>query len=208
MRRTKAEAEETRLKLLDAAEQLFFEHGPAAVSMEKIALAAGMTRGAIYWHFANKADLLRELHDLIPLPGEEMFRRALQDKHDDPLALFLHVARECLEIIAGDPRRQRIYTILSRCDYRGEFLTVLERERETNLRQYNQLVALFELAREKRILNPIWPPEAAAKTTFWMLSGLLSEWLKDRDAFDLVGNGNETLNALFDSFRVRLTPGP
>lgn len=201
MRRTKAEAEETRLKLLDVAEQLFFDNGPASVTFEKIAATAGVTRGAIYWHFANKADLLRSLLDLIPLPAEEMFARALEDKHDDPLTLLYSVAVECLRIIAGDPRRQRIYTILFRCDYRGEFLSVLERERETSLRQYNQLVDLFELAKEKGILSSVWMPDAAAKTVHWLITGLLSDWLKDRKAFDLCRNGEEVLATLFQSFR-------
>lgn len=44
-------------KLLDAAEQLFVQHGIANVSLEKVAARAGLTRGAIYWNFADKEDL-------------------------------------------------------------------------------------------------------------------------------------------------------
>jgi len=202
MRKTKAGAEETRMKLLETAEHLFFEHGPAAVTFDKIALSAGMTRGALYWHFANKADLLRALLDLAPLPAEEVMERALEERHDDPLTLLQQVVIECLGIIANDPRRQRIYTILYRCDYRGEFLSVLERERETNLREYRQLVALFELAQEKALLSPRWTAQAAAKTLYWLLGGILSDWLKDRSTFDLVSNTQEVLENLFRSFRA------
>lgn len=190
------------MKLLEAAELLFFEHGPAAVTFDKIAQSAGLTRGALYWHFANKADLLRALLDLAPLPAEEVLERALEERHDDPLTLLQQVVMQCFRIIASDPRRQRIYTILFRCDYRGEFLSVLERERETNRREYTQLVALFELAQDKGLLNASWTPQAAAKTVYWLLGGILSDWLKDRDAFDLVGNAQEVLDNLFRSFRV------
>jgi len=61
MRRTKEEAEETRQQLLRAALSLFGEKGFAATRLSEIATVAGMTRGAIYWHFKNKEDLFLEL---------------------------------------------------------------------------------------------------------------------------------------------------
>ena len=62
VRRTKADAEATRLSLLDAAEQLFQARGVSRTSLNDIATAAGTTRGAIYWHFKDKADLLSLIH--------------------------------------------------------------------------------------------------------------------------------------------------
>jgi AcrR family transcriptional regulator len=43
--------------LLDAARELFLTQGYVAVSMQQIAEAAGMTKGAPYYHFKNKEDL-------------------------------------------------------------------------------------------------------------------------------------------------------
>ena len=57
MRRTKAEAEETRQAILAAAERVFFKKGVANSSLDEVAAAAGVTRGAIYWHFSSKTDL-------------------------------------------------------------------------------------------------------------------------------------------------------
>ncbi|OBX33695.1 HTH-type transcriptional repressor BepR [Halomonas elongata] len=71
-RRTKAEAEATREALLDAAEEVFFEKGVACTSLEQIARHAGMTRGAVYWHFRNKADLFRAMLDRVRMPFEEL----------------------------------------------------------------------------------------------------------------------------------------
>ncbi|MBV5333220.1 TetR family transcriptional regulator, partial [bacterium] len=56
-RKTKEEAQETRKAILDAAETVFQERGVSRTSLAEIATAAGVTRGAIYWHFANKAEL-------------------------------------------------------------------------------------------------------------------------------------------------------
>ena len=56
-RRTKEDAEATRNKLLDAAAEVFFAKGVAGASLSEVAQAAGLTRGAIYWHFKDKVDL-------------------------------------------------------------------------------------------------------------------------------------------------------
>lgn len=55
--------EATRSALLQAARQLFAERGYAAVPADEIARAAGVTRGALYHHFADKKDLFRALHE-------------------------------------------------------------------------------------------------------------------------------------------------
>ena len=65
-RKTKQEAEITRNAILNAAIQVLLTRGIARTHLDDIAREAGLTRGAIYWHFANKADLLNTLwKDLI-----------------------------------------------------------------------------------------------------------------------------------------------
>ncbi len=61
MRRTKAEALQTREKILDTALLLFDELGYSKTSLSAVAKQAGMTRGAIYWHFQNKEEILNAL---------------------------------------------------------------------------------------------------------------------------------------------------
>src|SRR3546814_1649852 len=62
LRRTKEEALETRESILDAAERIFFERGVSRTTLDQIARAASVTRGAVYWHFQNKSDLRSEEH--------------------------------------------------------------------------------------------------------------------------------------------------
>jgi TetR/AcrR family acrAB operon transcriptional repressor len=61
MRRTKEEAALTRQAILDAALHIFGSKGYSATRLEDIAQAAGVTRGAVYWHFENKAQLYKTL---------------------------------------------------------------------------------------------------------------------------------------------------
>jgi AcrR family transcriptional regulator len=59
VRRTAADAEQTRRTILATARASFAEHGFSAASTTAIARAAGVTRGALYHHFADKTELFR-----------------------------------------------------------------------------------------------------------------------------------------------------
>jgi len=58
MRRTKEEAEATRQQLMDVALKVFSARGYSTARLSDIAAEAGVTRGAVYWHFKNKQGLL------------------------------------------------------------------------------------------------------------------------------------------------------
>jgi AcrR family transcriptional regulator len=59
VRRTAAEAEQTRRAIVTAARAAFAQQGFAAASTTAIGAAAGVTRGALYHHFADKTELFR-----------------------------------------------------------------------------------------------------------------------------------------------------
>jgi AcrR family transcriptional regulator len=68
-RMTRAESKErTRQRLLAEAQRLFRERGYAATSLEQIAEAAEVTKGAIYGHFASKEDLMLSALEAAPAP--------------------------------------------------------------------------------------------------------------------------------------------
>lgn len=72
VRRTAAQAAETRRDLTHAAAQVFGECGFAGATLEQIAERAGVTRGALYHHFDDKADIydavLRQEADRVLTP--------------------------------------------------------------------------------------------------------------------------------------------
>lgn len=61
MRRTKEAALETRAKILESALDIFSEKNFSNASLTEIAANVGLTKGALYWHFRNKNDLLLRL---------------------------------------------------------------------------------------------------------------------------------------------------
>jgi AcrR family transcriptional regulator len=86
VRRTQEQrSEATRSALMAAARTLFAERGYARVGTEEIVRAAGVTRGALYHHFATKAELLEAVY--VEIEGElteKIVAGALSGK--DPLA--------------------------------------------------------------------------------------------------------------------------
>lgn len=72
-RKTPEEAAHTRQDIISAGARVFCRDGIAGATLEAIALEAGVTRGAIYWHFDGKQGLLQALLNAQPSP----FERAL-----------------------------------------------------------------------------------------------------------------------------------
>jgi AcrR family transcriptional regulator len=201
-RRTKAEAEETREKILDAAERLFFANGVTQTSLEKIAEEAAVTRGAIYWHFANKVELFRALHERVRLPQEDLVEQAVADGHPDPLGLIEQISLDVLKILAADEQRQRVSAILLfRCEYIGEMAEALERQNAADAAMRANLMRIFSMARDNGSLSAAWTPEIAARTFESMIMGLWADWLRYGKRFDLLAIGSQCIVELFRSFR-------
>ncbi len=200
MRRTKAEAKETRQQILLAAEKVFYEKGVAHASMEDVARAAGVTRGAIYWHFANRADLVLELYNSLPMPQEELIARELEAEGADVFAVLERVGREWLELLATDEHRQRILSILLRCDTSGEFAAICERQNGIDDEHMQALEAAFARVAGQGGLCACWTPHSAASMLRCVIKGLCSEWLLFGRRFDLASDGREALHRLFAAY--------
>jgi len=74
--------EETRQKILKAAEATFAEHGFEKAQLEEVAARAGHTRGAIYAHYASKEDLFLALMDHRVLTKFTAVRQTLEAEPD------------------------------------------------------------------------------------------------------------------------------
>ncbi|APG89505.1 TetR family transcriptional regulator [Sinorhizobium americanum] len=204
MRRTKADAEETRKKILSAAERVFYKKGVSGTTLDEVASEAGVTRGAIYWHFANKTDLFLALYDAVPLPQEDMIAREIETEASDTLAIVEAATSDWLEMLAIDEQRQRILAIMLRCDYDNEMSAVLDRQKEMKERHTAMLELAFARALERGQLRDNWTPTSAVRTLHWMMTGLCTEWLLFGRRFDLAAEGRDALRRLFDSFRQTL----
>ena len=84
-RKTKEDADATRRAIQRAALNLFSTRGVAETTLSDVAKQAGVTRGAIYWHFENKEALLRSLETETMQPYEQLALEGERPDEPDPL---------------------------------------------------------------------------------------------------------------------------
>lgn len=89
-KKTYEEAQQTKFNILTAANEVFTSKGYAKTTLSDIARAAQVTRGAIYWHFENKGELLAALLEdrLERLNLLPTLRSALAEDQRDPLGMI------------------------------------------------------------------------------------------------------------------------
>ncbi|MCA9569746.1 MAG: TetR family transcriptional regulator [Myxococcales bacterium] len=108
---TAAEAAKTRERLLDAALEVFWEEGVARPSLTRVGERAGMTRGAVYGHFANKTDLFAALCDRYLLPADVLEAHRNRGA-DDPLGTLTAWLVDVLRRARADREYRMLMEIL------------------------------------------------------------------------------------------------
>jgi AcrR family transcriptional regulator len=101
------QAEATRAALLEAARGLFAQRGYARVATEEIVRAAGVTRGALYHHFAGKLELFEAVYEQVEQGLVEQIASSAMSAASDPLAALRAGAQAFLDA-CEDPAVQRI----------------------------------------------------------------------------------------------------
>ncbi len=178
-RKTKEEAERTRQQIINAARQIFYECGVSRTSLEKIAEAAGVTRGAVYWHFTNKADLFFALREQASLP---LFNRLdgllLAEELADPLEGIEQALHEFFHTLEERPEVRQIFEIMaSRCEYVEEFATVRAEVNKPALEFLAKVEVAYRRARERGTLRPGLEPQTVALDTWAFACGLFHHLL-------------------------------
>lgn len=205
VRRTKEEAFETRSHILDTAERVFSEKGVSRTSLGDIADAAGVTRGAIYWHFRNKADLYQAMVDRVVLPMEEMVRAAADESAQDPLARVREACIYVLKKTAEDQQVRRIFEVVFfKCEFDDEMRQVAGQQMECRM----QCMGMFEKAFRNAIRRGQLPKGLDVRRAIIGLmafvDGLLFSWLFKPDLFSLANEAE----IFVDQFLAGLRAAP
>lgn len=202
-RRTKEDAAATRDSILDAAEQLFVRQGVSRTTLQHIASAAGVTRGAIYWHFDDKAVLFNAMMDRATLPMEVALDALTASNGDDPLEELHQYCMHVLYETASNLQARRVFEIAA---LKMEFVDELDGVR---VRRTECLAEWMELA-EKRIVSAIARgharadahPRTVAQGLWIIIDGVIRNWLFDPEAFDLEAMGRELIAPQIAALRV------
>jgi len=202
-RKTKEEALQTRNRIIDTAEQVFYLQGVSRTSLADIASAAGVSRGAIYWHFKNKSDLFTAMFERVKLPLDELIAATLDVHELDPLERIREVIVHCLRDTTQDPQRRRILEILfHKCEFTEEMGEVVSRH-QINVREGRTRLegGLRNAVMKGQLPADLDLPRAAA-LLHAQITGMLADWLFTPDCIDLAADVELIVDAWFDMLHL------
>ena len=197
----------TRHSLLDAAELLFQAQGVSRTTLNDIARKAGTSRGAIYWHFKDKADLFNAMMQRVTLPLEQAFEfeYPFAEQNIDPLERIRKILANVFNQVVTDPRTRRVFEVATQ---KVEYVDELQAVQLRHLTVRNEFLAKMELgltqaaASQNLIINIT--VASAAQGLHAMTDGLIQNWLLDTKAFDLIGSSQKVIDIYLTGLGFRL----
>jgi TetR/AcrR family transcriptional regulator, acrAB operon repressor len=204
VRRTKEEAAATREHLLDTAEQVFLAQGVSRASLLDIAAAAGLSRGAIYWHFKDKAELFLAMLDRIRLPCEAASCDLTLQADSDFAQMLRQAVLLPLQRLCADERTRRVFTIIiHRTEYSDEMVSVQKRHLRAIADWTAGTAALLRSARQRQLIRADIDPDLAASGLIALVTGLLSHATLASDPTTLLAAGEQVVAICLVGMRIQ-----
>jgi len=185
MRRTKEDAEKTRLKIIEAALTLFSRNGYSNTTLAMIGTEAGYSRGPIYWHFKNKDDLFQAVLAYSQEPLEQLVAQA-READLPPLATIERFVSHWFELLVEDAWfRQSFEILLNKTELTDAVAVTLKRERKLTRSMIKTLQALVVTAQEQGVVPASQHADDLALMIYTQLMGVTQSWLFAPRLFNL-----------------------
>jgi len=202
-RKTKEDAEHTYAALLEAAEQMFFDKGVAHTTLNDIAAAAGMTRGAIYWHFKDKGAILQALLEQAMLPMEAILSEVGKCCIQDPLGTMRDVCIHSLSSLAKSPKQQRVFDIFfNKCENTGEIADLMQRENACKDECQQRFNGMLKEAMAQGQLPADLDIELTQHILNNFIVGTMREWLLEPSSYALDAVAPAMVDMLFAGLKA------
>ncbi|EOG8083122.1 multidrug efflux transporter transcriptional repressor AcrR [Citrobacter sp. CK184] len=200
-RKTKQQAQETRQHILDVALRLFSRQGVSSTSLAEIAKAAGVTRGAIYWHFKNKSDLFSEIWELSESNIGELEIEYQAKFPDDPLSVLREILVHLLEATVTEERRRLLMEIIfHKCEFVGEMAVVQQAQRSICVESYDRIEQTLTHCIKAKMLPGNLMTRRAAILMRGYISGIMENWLFAPQSFDLKKEARDYVAILLEMY--------
>ena len=200
-RKTKQQAQETRQPILDVALRLFSRQGVSSTSLAEIAKAAGVTRGAIYWHFKNKSDLFSEIWELSESNIGELEIEYQAKFPDDPLSVLREILVHLLEATVTEERRRLLMEIIfHKCEFVGEMAVVQQAQRSICVESYDRIEQTLTHCIKAKMLPGNLMTRRAAILMRGYISGIMENWLFAPQSFDLKKEARDYVAILLEMY--------
>lgn len=185
MRRTKEEAAVTRATLLKAALTLFSTKGYAATSIDDITQAAKLTRGALYHHFTNKADLYNTLIEDVSARGADIVQGAVAEGGTFLDVLKRVFVRQLAYIEESKEARAVMELALVKTGAHPELQSGRDRQIESGKLMVASLAQTMQIGIANGELREDIPPMEMARSFIAFQNGVIQLWLASPKSFSL-----------------------
>ncbi|MBF7980041.1 MULTISPECIES: multidrug efflux transporter transcriptional repressor AcrR [Rahnella] len=201
-RKTKSQALETRQHILDAAVREFSARGVSSTSLTDIANAAGVTRGAIYWHFRNKVELFNAIWEAYESQIKVLELEYQTKFPNNPLRILREILIYILVATVTDPQRKALMEIIfHKCEFVGEMTSVHEARKSLYMEGYGKIERILERCIKEKQLPATLDTRQAAVILRAYLTGLMENWLFIPESFDLQSNAERFVDTYLDMLR-------
>ena len=204
MRRTKEDAEQTRQAILESAMDIFYEKGYSKTTFDEIAKRINLTKGAVYWYFRNKPDIVAALiNDFVQkhIKRLEEFRAGKEEENLDILADMMLLAYHHMK---KNPLEYKfIFFITCQMEWSEAILVkirpLVEQTREVSRKIMSD--TLCKLKENKKIKADA-DVESITEILQALWMGLLENYLAKRMTLDFEKTVRQGFNLIFNSIKT------
>lgn len=172
------------------------------VSLNNVAQAAGVTRGAIYWHFKNKTDLFDAVCQRVKTPIGQLVEEVADEKTANPLEQLLIKGADFRRSVVENAALRKVMTIIyHRCEITDDKDPILLYQRGWLIHGRESSKRMLSNAMAKNQLPKDLDLRLAAILLHSIFNGMMNSWLLMPESFDLVEDANRILRATFENLR-------
>ena len=207
MRRTKEDAELTRQAILMSAMDTFFEKGYSKTTFDERAKRINLTKGAVYWYFRNKPDMVAALINEYAMKYFEEQQKIIPQEgainFDDLINLHLYT----IEKIRKDNNFYKfIFFIFCQMEWSEAVLTKVRQSIEKTKESSRVFIhdTLLQMQNNKKIKQNI-DIKAITDIIFCTYAGIIEGFLTKRIYCDVDNLIRTSFNLIFDNIKMEGT---
>ncbi|MGE5507236.1 MAG: TetR family transcriptional regulator [Chitinophagales bacterium] len=173
----------TRSRLLTAAARVFARHGYAEATLDEVAEEAGLTKGAVYWHFASKSDLYLALLQERVQQEAAALPAAIGEaaENADPLAGLAGLLARQFAVAYAEPERPRLSLEFMSRTWDPE---VRRRLGDLYFAAHQRLAEILGTVQSSGLMAGDLDPLLVSVFLSAVIEGLVRYWLMDPDRID------------------------
>ncbi|MGJ9418124.1 TetR family transcriptional regulator [Massilia sp. CMS3.1] len=172
--------------------------------MQHIATEAGVTRGAIYWHFDDKGALFNAMMERVTLPFECALSSLGKSDATTVLADVRQFFVEIFRVTETNPQARRVLEIASlKVEFVSEMDAVRVRRRQSKGDLIAQVVERLKLAQDGGQIKPDVDPQLLATGLWALMDGLIRNWMFEPTSFSLIDLGDKMIGTMLEGIRTR-----